>query len=1655
MLPHPWRAPITALLLVVHCAQALAGEGGPYRGRDPLDHVGDWVQRAPEDTDGTAPPEPQPASVEVKPITDVAVRRILADDAAALGEAVTAIIQRLWMPWDTDTVNVVVAPGLVPEMHYGSVSLRSPDANGNHCIEAITVSLGALAFTANTDELAFLIARQLARRSPGEVSSKRNRELMEAFLGQKENNALPTDYKGQLAADLLAMDRLISGGFNPLAAHSHLTGAAQWWRNATRYAGNDSILTYNKPVMEQRVQLVKLYFMRKIEEQDLAAQTSRTEPLPQRLSQLRQRVRRSLFFVNSPVSRMLGMEKRFTRNEFDKFQNFLNGRPSAEEAKAEEQRARARAKKETERANAARGTTPAPAEPTGSVWSGIGNFLRHRLPALTRGAATGIATVTLGAILMPGVLAVWTYTGIKDRLIPSTWHAMIASGGFVARHGTGWSLFNLIFPESQRRLLTGSFAVSSEENKGIYSKDLLTELRAGNALTPREALAAAESLSFELKSLSNSYQESRVYRNMPTFNRHTAMWEERIYLLGEALSMAHPFIEELMAEMNHGLATNIRQITEAFLRDVEALDLTYNREFEAAHDPSSVDAARNAHKERHDYLLNVRYAYLNKILEYNVGYHGNLYRRSAEESGQLTGYARRAAADFDIYWVRARTSRIRLLLDRIPHAVFLDPRLHETWIKLIESIPEDFRINVPLPFRDINTENALSSLKDSLAAQNADSAAEAISHLNISAPAAWDPLLLHNYHRWKDRLAAQAIAPDVTAEYRQSYLTLLQYIRGVDRLPVESQKLEGFARAYPSWQLFRNYWSSALSGEAATLAQVSLNSDYGQNWLFNLLMRGERTMLRQNLRARFSSVSSLTAIAMENWQSRGVNLGSFATDFSVVLLEHPDWIQSAADVDALLDSSYLWPRLGSLVQSRFEQALLGSVHRLFGERPHWQYDPQVSGPIHDIILQRLRAMGAMPTDGEAQLALWRRMTERGITWVTDSFLESILRHASDDLREQIYALAIEEQRIWDPTLKSTLLWDKITRQSTYAALVQSREAELTEAQQAERLTTLNVLLQENFVVGSSAEELALLEKLSRSIATSWQESLRIGEFLRERFGSAETDQRFALFERLTQEALQWPPADQENLVYFLRGDEEPSSRLRRLFSFLGPERIKRMYANLPTATRVKVIDQFIDAPDRGLLHRTGSLESDYSRRFLNRLTQTENRDAAQIARELLAAFFQALDESGHGLLKSYVISYLLAVDPSELKSPAHVLKQACIAIGTTGIKLGQQIAASRILGDEGTEIMSDLQENARDTLRMEKYRQVLNELNRSEMPFRLLDNLGSASMKSADLALDYTTGNTLVLKLMYEESINRTTLEFSFLEAMARILKKSNPSRYFMFGSVVRAAKESVKREQSMADEVEKSRIAKQLYARYNDFRVPNEALISPRLSAAEYAPGTSIRQLTPAQQAHVAARILETGNDILFGSEGDQAFDPDRHAGNFRHQVMATGAIINHAIDWGQLITVSAAQRTQIVRLFAAAAALSRAGTEDFLVNEIIETLGLTASTAQRQALSRILKQVFPVSDTLDITNYYTLLAALEEWGQPQPIVFFDFVRAIMQYDYYEKFLPADTRAATRTPTRIMTELVNIEVSRIEPQLSGLRVRLGHMWERCKELLE
>jgi hypothetical protein len=147
--------------------------------------------------------------------------------------------------------------------------------------------------------------------------------------------------------------------------------------------------------------------------------------------------------------------------------------------------------------------------------------------------------------------------------------------------------------------------------------------------------------------------------------------------------------------------------------------------------------------------------------------------------------------------------------------------------------------------------------------------------------------------------------------------------------------------------------------------------------------------------------------------------------------------------------------------------------------------------------------------------------------------------------------------------------------------------------------------------------------------------------------------------------------------------------------------------------------------------------------------------------------------------------------------------------------------------------------------------------------------------------------------------------------------------------------------------------------------------------------------------------------------------FDPDRHAGNYRIWVRelengevsiqiqlndpdATAKI--SPIDFGQMLRISAAQRENVIQLFAVAQIASKIGMNDWLLKKVQETVGLTDQ--QTLLLRSKARRYIRAANFNPVTIYISLLAAIKASGyQDIDISYIDFIRGIIQLTQYEPY--------------------------------------------------
>jgi len=694
---------------------------------------------------------------------------------------------------------------------------------------------------------------------------------------------------------------------------------------------------------------------------------------------------------------------------------------------------------------------------------------------------------------------------------------------------------------------------------------------------------------------------------------------------------------------------------------------------------------------------------------------------------------------------------------------------------------------------------------------------------------------------------------------------------------------------------------------------------------------------------------------------------------------------------------------------------------------------------------------------DQQYRLWKVLSTRGVTSATDNLFTSIYHKADPQLKEEMEDLALNKGLIWEEQIKAIAVRNKIFNSENYKKLVASNNPEI----RRDLLDTIIYKI-ESFFPEKGNLYLELLEELSVRIVSSEEESALINQRKKLRGGIKQEDFGLRVLSDLTEEALRWKKEDQWAMIQFLRGRGPVTDKIANSFKVVGPERVQRMYNLLPLMARQVMLDGFLDAP-KGLLGKF-SINSGWGETILEDLFDNKDDKEVQIAKELLDAFLYALEKTNNQALRSNVIAYLLAHHHNQSDS-AQVLKNVLEFFGATGVKIGQFLAASGLLPEKITKVLRTLQEKAQIPERESIYEDIREITDQKSLPIRIGNLKGAASMKYAVEIFGDDRMSELqkaILKVFRLSAIAHTPIEFKWLSHMSDRLVKRNGAKYGIFRSIVHASKAAIERELVAADEVKKSMAANQfLYINLNEEGInvtaPVEALINNRAILSQFAKGISFFEIPDELKPLIATKILKMEGDFLFSNSPRMLFDPDRHAGNYRIHVrtynnqpfLVIEPIVDiTAIDMGQLLDLTPKIRSQIVELFAVSQILKDTGPNAGLADKLAKMYNLSGK--QRKTLFRQLAKYYPDEKGKEVTAYFAILTALQSAGVKIDIVYFDFIRAIIQLQQYEEFVPKIRN--WKTPIETLKEQVTIRTMSI---LTSLQMtaseKISYAWQKSQ----
>ena len=879
-------------------------------------------------------------------------------------------------------------------------------------------------------------------------------------------------------------------------------------------------------------------------------------------------------------------------------------------------------------------------------------------------------------------------------------------------------------------------------------------------------------------------------------------------------------------------------------------------------------------------------------------------------------------------------------------------------------------------------------------------------------------------------------SPEAQPHYADNLVVLLNQLKnkGTLRAPTHRQRL------FLDRQLL---FINQRKGNVSKIAAYSLKKDvsvtpFKWNSIRYWIEKKDAWKIKYFFSKSFNSLTELISYVDLELKPYNVRLYTLSRYFHFAVLNNPHWLKSTEDLDLLLANEYFWPQHYSdqaIDSESFEGSILKIFNQLAQNYPNvWKYEPGSSEQLHRLYMQRLSVLGLFPQDFEGKFKLWRKLTSRGVTSVTDELFHEIYRNVPVHRRDEVEQMALEG-RIWEMEIKSKIAQNQVEKQPIYTDLKQASEGE-TRLELLKQVITLT----QKFFPEKGHHYYSFLEKISTEIRSTSQESALIHEAKYPTGGERQEDFGLRVFSDLIGRITSWKLKHQWNFVLFLRGEAGPNSKVQDLFRVIGTERIKRMFSLFPHLVKTSLLDTLLDSP-KGLIPNVNPNKG-YTKKIIAHLLRNASFESREVSQQILEAFLYALERTGHTGVKSYVLAYLLAMSPNETESSGQVLKKVLEVFGTTGIKIGQFLVASQLLPEADTRHLRSLQDRALIPERESIYRDLREINNGQDLPIEIQDLLGSASLKYAISAMSQQESSSfsehIVLKILRIEAIANTAIQFRQLDAMVDYLVKTFGSRYGVFHSIVQAAKQAVERELNLKDEAVKSKKARQIYKNDSDsmveITVPNTVLMHDRLIAEEFAEGVSIFDIQKIEdKAVIAKKLLEVEGYHLFRSLDDPealvTFDPDRHPGNYRLKVKPDGSIQMYLIDWGQMLSITAQQREEIFTLFALAQILKVTGPTDWASHQIIQTMDLTIEI---DILKQALKRYFPSSQMNEVTTYYSVLATLSDLNLQPHIGYFDFIRAIIQLSQYEVFLTEPIM----TPIGRFKEVISLKVEDLLSQM-------------------
>lgn len=838
-----------------------------------------------------------------------------------------------------------------------------------------------------------------------------------------------------------------------------------------------------------------------------------------------------------------------------------------------------------------------------------------------------------------------------------------------------------------------------------------------------------------------------------------------------------------------------------------------------------------------------------------------------------------------------------------------------------------------------------------------------------------------------------------------------------------------------------------------------------------------------------NSVTELVAMVEADTKKYSVDPNLFSSRFYNVMKSRTDLITSLADYKVLYEKDFFWaPGSGDeqvLPLERPLKALLDAKRKEFSNSPIWMYDPVLSESIQSTTMRRLISLDQYPKTYQGVVDLWRQMTSRGVSTVTDDMLGSLMKNANAKDIAQLETYAVSEGRVFDQVARDEFAIRQIKRLPEYEYLMNSLSADAKVRREA----------LENFLVSSQnvMSEMGIrysefLEELSVEIGSTFEEAQRLDKAKKNRLiGSANSatsseirDSRIGMFEQILAHVKMWKPRNQFEFLLYLRGNIEATDFIKEQFQKFGPERVRKIYQSLPMETAMGVVSLYL----QGTLLARKDVKEGYGKKLTEYIvSQGADVDTQKYANLLLNGLLTGLDVSKNPPFKLKVVSALVAMKPEQNKGSSVQLNRndSQVSVGETikvilekfpgvGPKIGQFLVGTNRLPEDINKVLTGTQDRSLPPTRFEMFADISDIVGKGQdIGIELGNLLGAGSLKYS--ALGKFNGRPVALQIFREDVQNNVDFQIAALHGMIDDLIKKGGTEWAFLRVIVDGAVNAVYREKDYLQEAAKTKTAReQLYTGFNtdsfSITVPKQQQLNKRLLVSDYAKGISFKDevFPEADKLPVAVKLLEMEAKILYGqSSGMVTYDTDRHAGNYLIDIQNVDGkkkYVISPIDFGQLTTITVEQRDRVERLFSLSALFGQFGHSDWLIEKVAQEFGLKGKNLER--LTHKLKEFFPLrsaggsnadgKDGRAITDYFSLIAAINESFRDHKnggfhkdidmasldpdlrsgkldFAYTDFVRAIIQLNQYEDVVKISPNVMT--PSKILSERVKDKVAK------------------------